>query len=270
MKLYLQHIIPLLAIGLFSACVGDVELPAAEKGSFSLGIVNGDLTVEVETRAAHELTAVEAADYTVILTEGDETVWSKRYADIVDADRTQPLGSGYRVSAENCSEAEAESLNDGWGCLRNAGTSDAFAIVSGEITPVQVLCSMANAGLCVMFDETFTNYFSEYAVTTDDRRALKFNAGNAAEFDSNHQLTRGSIAYYNTDESGTCQVSVIISASAGWDGTVRLTRQLSLPKGRITRLRVRLTGSEPTEGNIGLSINTSDFDEQGDEEVVLE
>jgi hypothetical protein len=35
-------------------------------------------------------------------------------------------------------------------------------------------------------------------------------------------------------------------------------------------MRLRVRKGAPQEGNIGLSINTSDFDEQGDEEVVLE
>jgi hypothetical protein len=116
---------------------------------------------------------------------------------------------------------------------------------------------MQNAGLGVVFDESFTSFFSEYAVTTDDSRALKFNVTND-----------GIIAYYNTDETGVRTVDVIISASAGWDGTVRLQRTLTLEKGKTMRLRVRK--GAPQEGNIGLSINTSDFDEQGDEEVVLE
>ncbi len=270
MNLKIRHIIPLLTAWLLTACVSDAVQPVAGHGSFTLGLASEGLTAEVVTRTPRELSPSEAADYTIILTEGDETVWTMRYADITLADRTQPLGSGYRVTAENCTTTEAEAANNGWGRRRNAGTSDPFAIVSGATTPVQVGCSMANAGLCVIFDKSFTDYFPEYAVTTDDLRNLKFNADNAAEFDANRQLTRGTIAYYNTGDEGTHVVSVIISASAGWDGMVHLTRSLTLQRGKITRLRVRLTGSEPLEGNIDLAISTEDFTEGGSEEVIVE
>ncbi|MBO4613210.1 MAG: DUF4493 domain-containing protein [Bacteroidaceae bacterium] len=270
MRLKIRHIIPLLTALLLTACVNDAERPADGDGCFALGLTSEGLTAEVVTRAARELSASEAADYTITLTEGDETVWEKRYADITLADRTQPLGSGYRVAAENCSTDEAESANSGWGQRRNAGVSDPFVIVSGATTPVQVSCSMANAGLCVMFDQSFTDYFSEYAVTTDDLRGLKFNADNAAEFDANRQLIHGNMAYYNVEDDGTHTVPVIISASAGWDGTVHLTRSLTLQRGKVVRLRVRLTGSEPTDGNIGLSVTTEDFIEGESEEVMLE
>ena len=270
MRLKIRHIIPLLTVWLLTACINDVDQPIAGNGCFTLGLTSEDLTVEVVTRTSRELSASEAAQYTVTLSEGDETIWSLRYADITLADRTQPLGSGYQVSVENCTTEEAETANNGWGCRRNAGTSSPFVIVSGATTPVQVSCSMANAGLCVMFDQSFTDYFSEYAVSTDDLRGLKFNADNAAEFDVNRQLTHGTIAYYNVDDSGTHPISVIISASAGWDGTVHLTRNLTLQRGKITRLRVRLTGGEPLEGSIDMSIITEDFIVGDSEEVTVE
>ena len=62
-------------------------------------------------------------------------------------------------------------------------------------------------------------------------------------------------------------IAVLISASAGWDGTVHLTRNLTLQRGKITRLRVRLTGGEPLEGNISLSVS---YDETFDEGYLSE
>lgn len=257
MKLKIQYILLMMAAAVMAACSGDVEMTGVQQGRFTLGLSTDGMNVEVETRVAHELTASEAADYNVTLVQGGDTMWTKRFAEITEPDRTQPLAEGYVVSAENCTKEDAEASNAGWGQRRFAGESEPFDIVSGITTPVVVNCSMQNAGLGVVFDESFTSFFSEYAVTTDDSRALKFNATND-----------GIIAYYNTDETGVRTVDVIISASAGWDGTARLQRTLTLEKGKTMRLRVRK--GAPQEGNIGLSINTSDFDEQGDEEVVLE
>jgi hypothetical protein len=216
---------------------------------------------EVQTRALHELSAEEAADYSITLTDAEGTVWKRKYADISLADRTQPLGDGYMLSAENCTLEEAESFNDGWGCHRIAGISDAFSIVDGQTTPVTIRCGMVNAGLCVIFDKSFTDYFSEYAVTTDDWRVLKFNAANGAEFDSQNHLTRGTIAYYNVDDNGTHTVSVIISASAGWDGILRIEREILLKRGGITRLYVRKEISNEGQIDLGITID-SQFDVQ--------
>lgn len=268
MRLSLRHIIPMFAVIILTACSGDAEMKDAGQGAFTFGITTDGMNIEVVTRTAHQLTANEAADYNITLNQGDETIWSKRYADIIDADRTQPLGSGYTVSAENCSTDEAENANEGWGQRRFAGKSDPFVIVSKETTLVMVNCSMYNAGLCVLFDKSFTDYFSEYAVTTDDLRALKFNATNGAEFDAEHQMISGSVAYYNTDDSGLHSVRVVISASAGWDGTVRLARDLTLQRGKITRLRVRLSNA-PMGSISSISITYSDVFDESEEEIPL-
>lgn len=251
------------------ACSGDVEMTSVGKGNFSLGLSTDGVNVDVVTRAAHELTESEAAEYTIILRQGENLVWTKNFTDITGPDCTQPLGTDYIVSAENCTIEEAEGANEGWGQRRIAGESEPFAIVTGDTTAVMVNCSVQNAGLCVMFDKSFTDYFSEYAVTTDDLRALKFNATNAAEFDVNRQLTHGTIAYYNVESNGKHMVNVIISASAGWDGTVRLTRSLTLQSGRITRLRVHL-GDDPLGSVSSISITYSDVFDESEEEILLE
>ena len=265
-----NHIIPFIAACLLAACSSDEVSSNFGLGEFSFALAQDNLVEEVQTRAARELTAAEAADYSITLTDADGTLWTRQYSEITEADRTQPLGDGYLLSAEDCTVEEAETLNDGWGCKRIAGTSDFFSIVQDQTTPVTINCGMANAGLCVVFDKSFTDFFSEYAVTTDDTRGLKFNATNGAEFDTQNHLTSGTIAYYNVEADGTHDVAVIISASAGWDGTVRLNRTLTLQRGKVSSLRVRLNGSEPEEGNIGLSITTASFEELNPEEIVLE
>ena len=259
-----------MAVCILTACSSDIADPKSRLGEFSFALASEGLVEEVQTRATHELSAEEAADYSITLTDADGTLWTRQYSEITLADRTQPLGDSYMLSAEDCTAEEAETLNEGWGCKRIAGTSDSFSIVKDQTTSVTINCGMANAGLCVIFDKSFTDYFSEYAVTTDDTRGLKFNATNGAEFDAQNHLTRGTIAYYNVDANGTHDVNVIISASAGWDGRVRLNRTLTLQRGKVSSLRVRLNGSEPEEGNIGLSITTASFEELNPEEIVLE
>ena len=250
----------LFAMLLLTACIGDFDTPkVAQQGYFAIELETDSLVEEVETRAARELTYEEAKKYLVTLTQGEEVVWMhKKFEEITQADRTQPLGENYVVMAEDITEEEAESANNGWGSRRYAGLSETFSVVSKQTTFVTVPCRMANAGLSVVFDESFTSYFSDYAVTTDDLRALKFN-------------TNGRIAYYNTDANGRHNLDIAISASAGWDGTVRLHRSLTLQSGKIIRLKVKLNSPEPTEGNISLSITYDNtFDDAGGEEIFLE
>ena len=267
--------LPLLPI-LLTACFNEMPTPVPAQGSFTIGLATDSMSVEVDTRAARQLTDAEASDFLVTLTDANDTVWQqKRFADITQADRTQPLGEGYIVNAENVIATDAENMNNGWGTRRYAGASEAFSVIANTTTHVTVPCSMANAGLCVSFDDSFTSFFSDYAVTTDDYRAMKFNADNAAPTEVTTPASfpaTTAIAYYNVDPStATATVPLIISAAAGWDGTVRLTRTLTLRKGSITRLSVRLNSPEPTEGNISLFTITYDdtFTEGEATEVVL-
>ncbi len=285
-----SYVLTALCAILLTACIGEQPSPSAGRGTFAFELATDSLTADIVTRAPRQLTDAEAAAYRVTLHSATETIWENiPFADITLADRTQPLGTGYVVSAENISAADAESLNSGWGARRYAGSSAPFAITEGQTTHVTVPCTMANAGLCVTFDDSFTSYFTEYAVTTADTRALKFNADNA--FPANTTLPsltgEGSgvgpaVAYYNTslpslgEGSGvgqlTADVALTITASAGWDGTVRLTRTLTLQAGKITRLEVKLNAPQPSTGNISLMAITYDdhFTEGSTEEITLE
>lgn len=259
MRKHTTILLPLLAALFLAACISEYDGPwTTDQGIFSLELAADGLDVEVETRAPRNLTDAEAATFLVSLTQDETLVWQqKAFNTITQADRTQPLGGGYIVSAEDVTDEDAESANDGWGCLRYAGQSEAFSIVSGQITHVTVPCKMANAGLNVIFDKSFTDFFTDYAVTTDDVRGLKFN-------------TNGYTAYYNTEATGSHTLDIIISASAGWDGTVRLERTLTLQAGKIIRLHVKLNSPEPTEGNITLSITYDDeFEEGASTEIIL-
>jgi hypothetical protein len=253
MSFKIQHIIPPLAVSLLIACTAEENgLPTNMRGSFTLGLSTDSLAVEVTTRAGRNLTDAEQQIFTVSLTQNGETIWENiPYADITQDDRIQPVGNGYVVSAESCTSSDAESANNGWGQRRYWGQSDSFDIKSGENTEVSVDCRMANAGLCVEFDESFTSYFTMgYSVTTDDSRTLRFD-----------NTTSGSVAYYNIPEGNTRMVHLLVNASAGWDGTLHIERDLVLTRGGVTRLHVRK--SESTEGQIDLGITFDDeFDVQ--------
>ena len=257
-----RHIILFMPLLLLASCVSEVDWPrdkvTSGEGSFSLSLSTGELNAEVETRSDGEktyrtLTATEAAGYKVTLSHEGETLWGpKALREVSDRDRTQPQGSGYVVSAENCTAAEAQT---DWGQPRYKGESE-FEVNDGETTQVEVKCNMLNAGFCVVFDKSFTDRFpTTYAVTTNDERNLRFDAGNAAQFQDN-TLQGGAIAYYNMDDDGKHTVALIVTGSDEWD-RVRLVKDIVLESGKLYRLLVRV-GEE--NGKIGLSITyDSDF-----------
>ncbi len=263
MKRYVLHIIPLFLGLLFAGCLSELDGPLdKQRGSFSLGLSADSMTVEVETRAGRELTDAEKASFTVSLLQADEMVWADiPYADVSLADRTQPVGNSYVVTAQSCTSEEAESQNEGWGQRRYFGQSASFAIVKNEDTPVTVACSMANAGLMVDFDESFTSFFTMgYSVTLVDERGLEFNS-----------TTTGRVAYYNVSADGTHSVRLLVNASAGWDGMLKtIDRTLTLQQGRVYRLHIRKGESEPL-GTMGISITyDSAFDEGTTEDIELD
>ena len=230
MKQYIFYIIPLLAVFLLAACTTEENgLPTNMRGSFTLGLSTDSLAVEVTTRAGRDLTDAEGHIFTVSLTQNGKTIWENiRFAEITQDDCIQPAGNGYVVSAENCTSSEAESANNGWGERRYLGQSESFDIKSGENTEVSVDCHMTNAGICVEFDETFTSYFTMgYSVTTDDSRTLRFD-----------NTTSGRVAYYNIPEGNTRVVHLLVNASAGWDGTLHIERDL-VPTGKANRTKDR-------------------------------
>lgn len=236
----------LLAATMLGACTSDSDtMGGVQKGtgSFALQVKPADIDVEVTSRAPENSTA----DYLITLNDEDETIWSKRiFSSLTHADCTQPIGSGYVLSAESCSEEEAESSNDGWGKRRYTGSSTPFTLKKDETTEVAIECAMSNAGFCVIFDKSFTDLFSTYSVTTDDARFLRFNGDNEAHLNAEGKVVSGSIAYYNTTEDNTHLLHVIISGSAGFDGTARVTKSITLQSGKITRLTVKV-GNDPEE-----------------------
>ncbi len=263
MKQYIKHIIPLFLGLFFAGCVSELDGPQGNlSGTFSLGLVADSMIVEVETRAGRELTDDEKSSFTVSLLQDGEAIWTNTpYANVTLADRTQPVGAGYVVTAQSCTADEAESVNDGWGQRRFYGQSTTFSIAKNADTPVSVECSMANAGLTVDFDESFTSFFTVgYSVTVVDERNLKFDAA-----------TTNRVAYYNVEADGTRDVRLLINASAGWDGMLKtIDRTLTMQQGRVYRLHIRKGEHVIETGTLGVSITYDEtFDDGTTEEVLL-
>ena len=98
----------------------------------------------------------------------------------------------YTVSAQNVSVSQAESVPDEWGQIRYAGSTEVLVNRIDQPTEAKVHCTVVNAQMSVLFDESVLNYYSDCSVvlTTEGGRRLVFTPANAAT----------AVAYLTSDE----------------------------------------------------------------------
>ena len=125
----IQYILSVLCFLSLVSCTSEEELaPAEEQGEIWLSVVDTS-KIEIVTRA---LSGFDVKDFNVSLSRGETVVFSSRkYGDIAGAPITCSAGSGYLLTAESCTEGEAERTNSGWGQARLAGN------VSFTVKPVE-------------------------------------------------------------------------------------------------------------------------------------
>ena len=107
------YLLSVLCFFSFSACTSEEEPVLTEElGEIWLSVVDTS-KVEVVTRA---LSGFDVKDFNVSLSRGETMVFSSRkYGDIAGSPITCSAGSGYLLTAESCTESEAERTNSGWG-----------------------------------------------------------------------------------------------------------------------------------------------------------
>ena len=225
-------------IAIPTACTTD-SLPAATETvtstpSDSLGTI--DLTLTAATRATTtHITQEEANNFLVTIYKGSDLV--RTATRLADLNTSLPAGYGYRVMAENCTREDAVTANDGWGQKRFAGYSTSFAVKAGQTTAVNVGCSVANAAIEVVFDQSVAEFFTtSYSVTvTDGDRVITFDSTTAGS-QQGDVVTDGRTAYFNLDDDGTHQVEYTIHAVG--PKTLTRTGTLTLSQAKISRINL--------------------------------
>lgn len=99
------------------------------------------------------------------------------------------------LTAESCTETEAESANQGWGQARVSG-KEPFAVVANESKTVTVNCGLANSSVSVAFSDYVTSMYTSYSIElhATDATSRTFT------FDNNNYKFK--TAYFNVGESG--------------------------------------------------------------------
>ena len=129
------YILSLMGLFSFAACTNE-ESPLFSEGTGEIRFSVVDTTeIEIATRASYYF---DVNKFNVSLNRGSEPIFSdKKYGDLVGKTFTYSAGPDYVLTAESCTEAEAESANQGWGQARASG-KESFAIVKDESKTVTV------------------------------------------------------------------------------------------------------------------------------------
>lgn len=224
-----------LLASLLCACADSItgaDTPAVDEGAQwgTLEVTLGSTTRATSTVLSKE----EAANYWVTLYKGQDICRATTL--LKDLDTRLNAGYGYVLKAESCLESEAELANEGWGQRRYAGCSSSFAIKPGETTKVGVGCTVANAGLEIVFDATIPYHFStSYSVTiVEGERTIVFDENTGGKR-ADDIVTPGHIAYYNVGDGDTRTLTYTIEAY-GTNKRLVKSGTLVLTKAKVSRL----------------------------------
>lgn len=193
MNKQILYILSLMGLLSFAACSNEENpLLSEETGEILFSVVD-TTEVEITTKASHSFNVDE---FKVSLSRGNESIFSnKKYGDIAGSVITCSASSDYMLTAESCTETEAESANQGWGQARAAGKEE-FAVAANESKTIPVNCGVANSSVSVEFSDyitsMYTNYYIELHATDATSRTFTF--------DENNYTFK--TAYFNVGKSG--------------------------------------------------------------------
>lgn len=237
----LLYILTLLLL-LSSCAISEVDMPRPSEPEAvetdSLGSFELTLTGARQTRATQtSITKEQADNFLITIYKGDDLY--RATALLKDVNKNLSAGYGYTIQAENCTADDAESQPTIWGQRRYSGVSAPFAIKAGQTTAVGVSCSVANAGVEVVFDKTVSDFFSQgYSVSiTEGSRTITFDAETGGRSE-NGTLTRESqIAYFNVGTDGIRHITYHIHAVSPRK-TLDRDIELTLTKAKVERVKV--------------------------------
>ena len=233
------YILSLMGLLSFSACTNEENLLVPkETGEIRFSVVD-TTEVEITTKATLKF---DVNEFNVSLSRGNESIFSNRkYKDIAGSSIPCSVSPDYVLTAESCTEAEAESANQGWGQARATG-KESFAVAANESKTVTVNCGLANSSVSVDFSDYITSMFSNYSIeihaTDAPNRTFTF-------YDNNYQFKT---AYFNVSEKRELTYTVTLpSPYKVYSGT------LEIVPSKPYKLSVKV-GGENTNTDLTLGI----------------
>lgn len=247
MNKLLLYILTLMGLFSFIACTNENN-PILNEGTGEIRFAVVDTTsVKIPTRSSLYFDEEAIKEFRVSLKRGDISLFTnKRYGDIAGTTFTCSVSPYYVLTAENCTEAEAESANQSWGQVRVYGEA-AFAVTANESKTVTVNCGMANSSVEVDFSNFIESMFSTYSIelhaTDAPDRTFTFN-------ETNYRYRK---AYFNVGETGrglSCTVNLPSPDKGPYSKTV------TLPPSKCCTLSIKVEGETgSTTVTLGVTVD---------------
>lgn len=230
-------------------------LAACQKAEAPIQYGNVELSVEQGASVFVKGEVSEVPDdYTVYTVDANEDVadaLSGSYGSIKGKQIAVPVGN-YTVSAYNITETAAE---EGRGAQRFLGSSP-LAVTAGELETISFTCTMANARVSFVFDNTFTSLFNVSDGTTPAKVAATAaaNPDRTIEYNKDATLSEddSQMAYFNVSESDAT-LNFTITAVRKSDSAVKeYQKSITLEKQSWHQITIK---AATTSGSADISIN---------------
>ncbi len=223
------------------ACNSVEEAAPVQYGEISVAL--GEPDVEVITRAEDS-----AADYMVRVFNSNHEMQHEVVYNQFGTCKL-PLGI-YYVTAENCSEAEAESANEGKGCMRLWGRStDVVLSVDNLSQTASVNCEVVNARVAVAFDSSVSGRFNDLKVVISGSREVTVNE-TAADVETETWFYPQTISYKITGKFIQLGKDIEISGTKTLEAknNIKLLVKLNTSNGQLLpEIVVNTDIDDPTE-----------------------
>ncbi len=236
----IRYILSLMGLLSFAACSNEENLLLSEEtGEIRFSVVD-TTEVEITTKATFKF---DVNEFNVSLSRGNESIFSNRkYKDIAGSVMACSVSPDYVLTAESCTEAEAESANQGWGQARATG-KESFAVAANESKTVTVSCGLANSLVSVDFSDYITSMYTSYSIElhATDATSRTFT------FDKSNYTFK--TAYFNVSESKRelAYTVTLPSFEKPYTGT------LTLEPSKSYKLSVKVKG-EGTNATVTLNV----------------
>ncbi len=240
MNKQILYILSLMGLLSFAACTNEENPSLSEEtGEIRFSVVD-TTEVEITTKATLKF---DVNEFNVSLSRGNESIFSNRkYKDIAGSSITCSVSPDYVLTAESCTEAEAESANQGWGQARATG-KESFAVAANESKTVTVSCGLANSSVSVDFSDYITSMYTSYSIElhATDATSRTFT------FDKSNYTFK--TAYFNVSESKRelAYTVTLPSFEKPYTGT------LTLEPSKSYKLSVKVKG-EGTNATVTLNV----------------
>lgn len=220
----------------------------------------GNVKLSIEQGAAVFVksgTSEVSDNYTVATVDADNDAvdaLSGTYGSIKDKQIMVPVGN-YTVSAYNITETAAET---GRGAQRFFGSSP-LAVTAGDLENISFTCTMDNARVSFVFDNTFKSLFDINNATNPAKVTASSAANSERKIEYNKDATLAEddsqIAYFNVSQNDAT-LNFTITAVRKSDSAVKTyNKSITLQKQSWHQVTIK---AATTSGSADISINVNE------------